>query len=77
MAGFDVLLAAASKIISEGEQGARLRNSLAPNMPDDTPDVQATVEELFSMVSAGLAGVAPHHDRGDDHSTQPFDVGVS
>lgn len=60
LAGFEVLLAAAEKIISEGENGAMIRNSLAPNMPDDTPDVAATVEEVFSMVSAGLAGVAPH-----------------
>jgi ribosomal RNA-processing protein 12 len=60
MAGFDLLLTAAAKIISAGKQGAMIRNSLAPNMPDDTPDVQASVEEVFSMVSAGLAGVAPH-----------------
>lgn len=60
LAGFDVLLASAAKIISEGANGAKIRNSLAPNMPDDTPDADANVEEVFSMVSAGLAGIAPH-----------------
>ena len=29
-------------------------------MPDDSPDASATLEEVFTMVSAGLAGVAPH-----------------
>jgi len=29
-------------------------------MPNDAPNAPATIEEVFTMVSAGLAGVAPH-----------------
>ncbi|KAK2865010.1 hypothetical protein FQN49_003993 [Arthroderma sp. PD_2] len=40
--------------------GTKIRNSLVAHMPDDAPDAPATVEELFTMVSAGLAGSSPH-----------------
>ena len=59
-AGFDLLIAAANKIINAGEEGAIMRNSLVPSMPEGTVDVSASVSEVFGMVSAGLAGVAPH-----------------
>ncbi|KAK2745703.1 hypothetical protein FQN57_003600 [Myotisia sp. PD_48] len=40
--------------------GTKIRNSLVPHMPDTTPDAPATIEEFFTMVSAGLAGSSPH-----------------
>jgi ribosomal RNA-processing protein 12 len=58
--GFEVLLALAARIVAEAEQGTKIRNSLVPHIPDDAPDVVCSVEEVFTMVSAGLAGVAPH-----------------
>ncbi|RMZ84254.1 hypothetical protein DV738_g801, partial [Chaetothyriales sp. CBS 135597] len=58
-AGFDLLLAVAKKIIDSPE-GTVIKNSLVASMPSDSPDAPATVGEVFSMVSAGLAGVAPH-----------------
>ena len=59
-AGFDLLIATANKIIAAGKQGGIIRNSLVPGMPEGTVDVRASVGEVFGMVSAGLAGVAPH-----------------
>ena len=40
--------------------GAVIENSKVPHMPDDTPAAVASVEEYFTMVSAGLAGSTPH-----------------
>ncbi|KAM5437090.1 pre-rRNA processing protein [Microsporum ferrugineum] len=40
--------------------GTKIRNSLVAHMPDDAPDAPATLEELFTMVSAGLSGSSPH-----------------
>ncbi|EFQ99483.1 ribosomal RNA-processing protein 12 [Nannizzia gypsea CBS 118893] len=40
--------------------GTKIRNSLVAHMPDDAPDAPATIEEMFTMVSAGLAGSSPH-----------------
>lgn len=40
--------------------GTKVRNSLVPHMSDDAPDAPATIEEFFTMVSAGLAGSSPH-----------------
>ncbi|PGH14753.1 hypothetical protein AJ80_05797 [Polytolypa hystricis UAMH7299] len=40
--------------------GTKIRNSLVPHMPADAPDAPATLEEFFTMVSAGLAGSSPH-----------------
>ncbi|OQU99790.1 NUC173 domain-containing protein [Cladophialophora immunda] len=60
-AGFDLLLALTDKISSSSNPpGTTIRNRLVPHMPDDSPDAPATLEEVFTMVSAGLAGVAPH-----------------
>jgi ribosomal RNA-processing protein 12 len=44
----------------QNQPGTVIRNSLAPHMPDDAPDAPATIEEFFTMVSAGLAGSSPH-----------------
>ncbi len=41
-------------------EGGNIVNSKVPHMPDDAPDVQASLEEYFTMVSAGLAGSTPH-----------------
>ena len=61
-AGFDLLVHIANKIIDAGNSsgGAVIKNSKVPHMPDDAPDAVASLEEFFTMVSAGLAGVAPH-----------------
>ena len=40
--------------------GSVIRNRLVSHMSDDAPDAPANLEEVFTMVSAGLAGVAPH-----------------
>lgn len=40
--------------------GATIDNSKVPHMPDDAPTVTASIEEYFTMVSAGLAGSTPH-----------------
>ncbi|KIW87002.1 uncharacterized protein Z519_12467 [Cladophialophora bantiana CBS 173.52] len=60
-AGFDLLIALTDKISSPSNPpGTTIRNRLVPHMPNDSPDAPATLEEVFTMVSAGLAGVAPH-----------------
>ncbi|KIW14336.1 hypothetical protein PV08_07118 [Exophiala spinifera] len=60
-AGFDLLIAVTNKISDPANpSGTVIRNSLVAHMPDDSPDAPATLEEVFTMVSAGLAGVAPH-----------------
>jgi len=41
-------------------EGGTIVNSKVAHMPDDAPDVQASLEEFFTMVSAGLAGSTPH-----------------
>ncbi|TPX15217.1 uncharacterized protein E0L32_004775 [Thyridium curvatum] len=56
---FDLLVLMGKKLASAGE-GAVIDNSKIPNMPADAPAVAATVEEYFTMVSAGLAGSTPH-----------------
>lgn len=60
-AGFDLLIAVTNKISSPSNPaGTMIRNRLVPHMPADSPDAPASLEEVFTMVSAGLAGVAPH-----------------
>ncbi|KIW62224.1 hypothetical protein PV04_10419 [Phialophora macrospora] len=60
-AGFDLLIAVTNKISDPSNPlDTRIRNRLVPHMPDNSPDAPATIEEVFTMVSAGLAGVAPH-----------------
>ncbi|EXJ77184.1 hypothetical protein A1O3_10342 [Capronia epimyces CBS 606.96] len=60
-AGFELLIAVTNKISDPSNPpGTVIRNSLVPHMADDSPDAPANLEEVFTMVSAGLAGVAPH-----------------
>ncbi|KAL2886235.1 Ribosomal RNA-processing protein 12 [Ceratocystis lukuohia] len=46
--------------IMANANGALIQNSKVAHMPDDSPAVPATMEEYFTMVSAGLAGSTPH-----------------
>ncbi|KAI9869399.1 MAG: hypothetical protein M1813_000188 [Trichoglossum hirsutum] len=55
-AAFDLLVLMGEKM----RQGGVVVNSKVANMPDDAPNVPATLEEYFTMVSAGLAGSTPH-----------------
>lgn len=60
-AGFDLLIALTNKISDPSNPSdTKICNRFVPHMPDDSPDAPATLEEVFTMVSAGLAGVAPH-----------------
>ncbi|KAF2190577.1 NUC173-domain-containing protein [Zopfia rhizophila CBS 207.26] len=55
-AAYDLLVAMGEKMA----QGGTVVQSKVPNMPADAPTVPATLEEYFTMVSAGLAGTTPH-----------------
>ncbi|KAE8452838.1 hypothetical protein EG329_013110 [Mollisiaceae sp. DMI_Dod_QoI] len=57
-AAFDLLVLMGEKIASS--DGAMIQNSKVPHMANDSPAVPATLEEYFTMVSAGLAGSTPH-----------------
>ncbi|KAJ5243291.1 uncharacterized protein N7469_001618 [Penicillium citrinum] len=61
-AAFDLLIHLANRTTDAelNPPGTMIRNSLVPHMPDDSPDAPATIEEFFTMVSAGLAGSSPH-----------------
>lgn len=61
-ASFDLLVHLAKRTIDPERNPAdtKIRNALVPHMPDDAPDAAATIEEFFTMVSAGLAGSSPH-----------------
>ncbi|KAI9934875.1 hypothetical protein ASPWEDRAFT_53957 [Aspergillus wentii DTO 134E9] len=61
-ASFDLLIHLAKRTVDSERNppGTKIRNSLVPHMPDDAPDAPATIEEFFTMVSAGLAGSSPH-----------------
>ncbi|GBF66422.1 ribosomal RNA-processing protein [Trichophyton mentagrophytes] len=61
-AAFALLVHASQRMIDSKRNppGTKIRNSLVAHMPDDAPDAPATIEELFTMVSAGLAGSSPH-----------------
>lgn len=61
-ASFELLLHVAKRAVDpeRNPPGTKIRNSLVPHMPDDAPDAPATIEEFFTMVSAGLAGSSPH-----------------
>ncbi|ORY11652.1 NUC173 domain-domain-containing protein [Clohesyomyces aquaticus] len=55
--------AAYNLLVAMGErmaQGGDVVQSKVPNMPANAPIVQASLEEYFTMVSAGLAGSTPH-----------------
>ncbi|KAJ5205303.1 hypothetical protein N7472_001751 [Penicillium cf. griseofulvum] len=57
-AAFDLLILLAKRTIDSERNPPAL--SLVPGVADDSPDAPATLEEFFTMVSAGLAGSAPH-----------------
>lgn len=61
-AAFDLLIHLAKRTTDDERNptGTVIRNSLVPHMPDNSPDAPATIEEFFTMVSAGLAGTSPH-----------------
>ncbi|KAL4937689.1 hypothetical protein BDV06DRAFT_202416 [Aspergillus oleicola] len=61
-ASFDMLIHLAKRTFDSelNPPGTKIRNSLVPHMSDDAPDAPATIEEFFTMVSAGLAGSSPH-----------------
>ena len=61
-AAFALLVHLANRVVDpeRNPPGTVIRNSLAPHMPDDAPDGPATIEEFFTMVSAGLAGTTPN-----------------
>ena len=40
--------------------GGTIAQSQIPHMPADAPNAEASLEEFFTMVSAGLAGSTPH-----------------
>ena len=55
-AAFDLLVLMAKRMSA----GGTISQSKIPHMDSDSPDVQATLEEFFTMVSAGLVGSTPH-----------------
>ncbi|OAA55958.1 pre-rRNA processing protein [Niveomyces insectorum RCEF 264] len=55
---FELLVVMGEKMSSA--DGAVIDNSKVPTMADDAPSVVASLEEFFTMVSAGLAGSTPH-----------------
>lgn len=55
-AAFDLLVAMGHKMAA----GGTVVNRKVPHMPDDAPNVTASLEEYMTMVSAGLAGSTPH-----------------
>jgi ribosomal RNA-processing protein 12 len=55
---FDLLVLMGHKMMEAN--GAMIDNSKVPHMPKDAPAATASIEEYFTMVSAGLAGSTPH-----------------
>ncbi|KAL1305281.1 hypothetical protein AAFC00_002189 [Neodothiora populina] len=55
-AAFDLLVQMGEKM----SEGGTVINAKCPHMPDDAPSAPASLEEYFTMVSAGLAGATPH-----------------
>ncbi|KAH6848399.1 NUC173 domain-containing protein [Chaetomium sp. MPI-CAGE-AT-0009] len=55
---FDLLVLMGQTMVAA--DGAVIDNSKVPNMPKDAPAAKASIEEYFTMVSAGLAGSTPH-----------------
>ncbi|KAF2273304.1 NUC173-domain-containing protein [Westerdykella ornata] len=55
-AAYDLLVAMGEKM----NLGGTVVQSKVPGMPADAPSVEASLEEYFTMVSAGLAGSTPH-----------------
>ena len=61
-AGFATLVSLAERIVDDKRNPPNtvIKNSKVPGMPSDAPDAKATIEEVFTMTSAGLAGSSPH-----------------
>ncbi|KAI0161386.1 NUC173-domain-containing protein [Xylariaceae sp. FL1272] len=55
---YDLLVLMGRKLADS--KGQQIDNGKVPHMPDDAPSVSASIEEFFTMVSAGLAGSTPH-----------------
>lgn len=55
-AAFDLLVLMAERM----SEGGTVLNAKVSHMPSDAPSVGASLEEYFTMVSAGLAGSTPH-----------------
>lgn len=55
-AAYDLLVAMGEKMA----MGGTVLQRKVPNMPEDAPSVEASLEEYFTMVSAGLAATTPH-----------------
>lgn len=55
-AAYDLLVAMGEKMA----EGGQVVQTKVPNMPEDAPTVEASLEEYFTMVSAGLAASSPH-----------------
>jgi len=55
---FDLLVLMGEKLVSAS--GSLIQNNKVVHMPDDAPAVAASLEEYFTMVSAGLACSTPH-----------------
>ena len=53
---FDLLVTMGEKM----HGGGTIMNSRVPHMPADSPNASASLDEYFTMVSAGLAGNSPH-----------------
>jgi len=57
-AAFDLLVLMGGRMKSA--RGALIDNSKVPHLPSDAAPATASLEEFFTMVSAGLAGSTPH-----------------
>ena len=55
-AAFDLLVLMGKKMA----EGGTIAQSQIPHMPAEAPNAEASLEEFFTMVSAGLAGSTPH-----------------
>lgn len=55
-AAFDLLVLMGRKM----QEGGTIAQNQIPHMPPDAPNVEASLEEFFTMVSAGLVGSTPH-----------------
>lgn len=55
---YDLLVMMGQRL--EQAKGKPIDNSKVPHMPGNSPAVSASIEEYFTMVSAGLAGSTPH-----------------
>ncbi|KAF2479023.1 NUC173 domain-containing protein [Neohortaea acidophila] len=55
-AAYDLLVLMGEKM----SEGGAVVNAKVPHMPSDAPSAEASLEEYFTMVSAGLAGSTPH-----------------